>query len=150
MTVAEQRAAIVAEARTWEFTPFRHGQHVKGAGTDCAGLIAGVYNAAIAAGLKVRVYPEQWFLHRMEEWYINDLVESGFIEVAPEQRGAGDIVLSKMGRVFCHGAIILDWPKVIHAEGSGDAVIIVNTKADFYFQYRQLKVFSWGAWHAGT
>jgi cell wall-associated NlpC family hydrolase len=148
MSVAEERAAVVAEARSWLFTPFRKGQAIKGAGVDCAGLLAETYNVAIGTQLKVREYDEQWHLHRTEELYIEDLTKAGFIEVSAELRGDGDIALSKMGRVYCHGAIILGWPKVIHAEGSGNAVIIVNTKADFYFQYRQVKFFSWGAWHA--
>jgi NlpC/P60 family putative phage cell wall peptidase len=36
------RAAIVAEARTWLSTPWLHQAALKGVGTDCIGLIAGV------------------------------------------------------------------------------------------------------------
>lgn len=38
------REEIVAEARTWLGTPFHHQGRVKGVGTDCAGIIAGVLN----------------------------------------------------------------------------------------------------------
>ena len=36
-------ADIVAEARSWIGTPYRHGASLKGVGTDCLGLIAGVW-----------------------------------------------------------------------------------------------------------
>lgn len=37
------RAGIVAEARAWIGTPYRHQASLKGAGCDCLGLIRGVY-----------------------------------------------------------------------------------------------------------
>jgi NlpC/P60 family putative phage cell wall peptidase len=37
------RAAILAEARSWIGTPYRHQASLKGAGADCLGLIRGVY-----------------------------------------------------------------------------------------------------------
>ena len=36
------REAIVAEARTWLGTPFRHQGRLKGVGVDCAGVVIGV------------------------------------------------------------------------------------------------------------
>jgi NlpC/P60 family putative phage cell wall peptidase len=36
------RQAIVAEARSWMGTPWRHQAALKGVGTDCVGFIAGV------------------------------------------------------------------------------------------------------------
>ncbi|GIK83128.1 MAG: peptidase [Alphaproteobacteria bacterium] len=39
------RAAIVAEARSWIGTPYRHQASLKGAGADCLGLIRGIYRA---------------------------------------------------------------------------------------------------------
>lgn len=36
------RAAIVAEARRWLGTPYRHQASVIGAGADCLGLVRGV------------------------------------------------------------------------------------------------------------
>ena len=37
------RAEIVAEARSWIGTPYRHQASLRGAGADCLGLIRGVY-----------------------------------------------------------------------------------------------------------
>lgn len=37
------RAAIIAEARAWIGTPYRHQQSVQGIGCDCLGLVRGVW-----------------------------------------------------------------------------------------------------------
>jgi len=39
------RAAVVAEARTWIGTPYRHQASLKGHGCDCLGLVRGVWRA---------------------------------------------------------------------------------------------------------
>jgi NlpC/P60 family putative phage cell wall peptidase len=41
------RAAIVAEARSWIGTPYRHQGSLKGIGCDCLGLVRGVWRAVI-------------------------------------------------------------------------------------------------------
>ena len=37
------RARIVMIARTWAGTPYHHQASTKGVGTDCLGLVRGVY-----------------------------------------------------------------------------------------------------------
>lgn len=39
------RALVLAEARSWIGTPYRHQMSVKGAGCDCLGLVRGVWRA---------------------------------------------------------------------------------------------------------
>lgn len=39
------RAAIIAEARSWIGTPYRHQASLKGVGCDCLGLVLGVWRA---------------------------------------------------------------------------------------------------------
>ncbi len=39
------RQTIIAEARSWIGTPYRHRASVKGVGTDCLGLVRGVWRA---------------------------------------------------------------------------------------------------------
>jgi NlpC/P60 family putative phage cell wall peptidase len=50
------RAEIVAEARTWIGTPWRHQAHIKGVGCDCGGLVRGVM---VACGL-MPADPRAW------------------------------------------------------------------------------------------
>jgi NlpC/P60 family putative phage cell wall peptidase len=46
---ANQRDRIVAEARRWIATPYVHQTSTLGAGTDCLGLIRGIWRACIGA-----------------------------------------------------------------------------------------------------
>ena len=39
------RSAIIAEARAWIGTPYRHQTSLKGVGCDCLGLVRGVWRA---------------------------------------------------------------------------------------------------------
>ena len=41
------REQIVAEARTWIGTPYRHQASLKGVGCDCLGLVRGVWRAVL-------------------------------------------------------------------------------------------------------
>jgi NlpC/P60 family putative phage cell wall peptidase len=43
------RTAIIAEARSWLGTPYRHQASLKGVGCDCLGLVRGVWRAVMGA-----------------------------------------------------------------------------------------------------
>jgi NlpC/P60 family putative phage cell wall peptidase len=49
MTGFEQRAMILAEARSWIQTPYLHQASNKGIGCDCLGLVRGVWRALYGA-----------------------------------------------------------------------------------------------------
>ena len=127
MTEQEQRAAIVAEARSFEGTLYHHkgtlkikrdadGGVIDRGGVDCAWFPFLVYSAV---GLippqtpeTMESYPPDWYLHRDEERYLKT-VETFARRV--DVPGPGDFVLWKVGRLFAHGAIVIDWPLIIHA-----------------------------------
>lgn len=162
--IQQQRQAIAAEAQSWIGTPFRDHACIKGAGVDCATLLAAVLGKELGE-FQVPRYPQQWFLHanddrampegiefKSEEWYIEYLLGHGFIEIPESAAGPGDIVLSKLGeKVFCHAGIIVDWPsRVIHATsraGSKGAVREVRARACWHFSTFELKWFSFAGWH---
>jgi cell wall-associated NlpC family hydrolase len=111
---AAARAAVIAEARAWLGTPYHHAAQVKGAGVDCAMLPAAVYRTAgLIPEFQVAHYPPDWHLHRDTERYL-EIVTLHATEV-PAPTGPGDFVLYRFGRAFAHGAIILDWPTIVHA-----------------------------------
>jgi NlpC/P60 family putative phage cell wall peptidase len=114
---AHQRAAVVAEARTWLGTPYHHEARVKGAGVDCAQLLIGVYAAVgLIKPPKIAHYPPDWHLHRSAERYLAIVLDHAReLDAAAEAPGAGDVVLWRFGRCFSHGAIVVAWPVVIHA-----------------------------------
>jgi hypothetical protein len=77
-------------------------------------LPAAVYQAAgLIPDFAVAQYPPDWHLHRDIERYL-DVVTAHAAEV-PAPTGPGDFVLYRWGRCFAHGAIILDWPAIVHA-----------------------------------
>ena len=113
-SVSEQRRQVVTEARSWLGTPYHHAAQVKGAGVDCAMLPASVYRAAgLIPDFPVEHYPPDWHMHRDTERYL-DIVTRHASEVA-SPTGPGDFALFRWGRCFAHGAIVIDWPVIIHA-----------------------------------
>lgn len=110
------REAIIAEALSWERTPFHHHARTKGLGIDCAMYLIEVYHAVapeIVPKIDPGHYPPTWYQNHTEERYLNMVSQ-----YADEFEGPplpGDIVLFKTGLVFGHGAIVIDWPSGIHA-----------------------------------
>ena len=70
-TEVETRAAIVAEALTWEGTPYMHGAMLKGVGTDCAMLPNAIYSALDLAPRQAISYTQDWMMHRDEEKFLD-------------------------------------------------------------------------------
>src|SRR5438309_8526646 len=107
------RNEICAIARSWLGTPYHHMGRVKGAGVDCAMFPLEVYReAGLIKSIEIPYYPQQWMLHRSEEIYLG-VVQRHAREI--EQPAPGDFVLYHFGRCWSHGAIVLDWPLIIHA-----------------------------------
>jgi cell wall-associated NlpC family hydrolase len=108
------RQCVVAEAETWLRTPYHHMGRIKGGGTDCLMLLAEVYEAAGVIGhVDVPFYPPDWNLHRDAERYLHGLMRYAR-EIARPPR-EGDVAVFKFGRCFAHGAIVIAWPRLIHA-----------------------------------
>ncbi len=126
--VDAERQAVVAEARTWLRTPYHHMGRVRGAGVDCATLLAEVYaRAGAIPALDVPFYPPDWHLHRDAERYL-DFILAHAEEIA-DLPLPGDVALWRFGRCFSHGAIVIDWPLVIHAYAGKGCVLEDAQKA---------------------
>lgn len=112
-TEAIERQKVVAEARTWIGTPYISNGCVKGAGVDCGMLLIAVYSAVrVIDWFDPRPYPAQWALHQRAERYLMEVERWGCEVETPLM---GDTVLFKFGHCWAHGAIISDWPHIIHA-----------------------------------
>src|SRR3954471_23995131 len=108
------RAVVVKEAESWIGTPFHHAARVKGAGIDCLMLLAVVYeHAGVVARIEPPFYVPDWHLHRDAERYMEGLLRYARPIEAPPL--AGDIALFRFGRTFSHGAIVTNWPRLVHA-----------------------------------
>ena len=105
----------MAEARTWLRTPYHHRGSIKGVGVDCAHFPMAVYSACgLILPIDTYDYPPDWHMHRSEERYLNQ-VRAVATEIDLEKVGPGDFVLFKVGRCYAHGAIVIEWPRIIHA-----------------------------------
>ncbi|MBT9098391.1 hypothetical protein KFZ76_11805 [Methylovulum psychrotolerans] len=110
----DARAAIIAETKTWLGTPWRHQAAVQGAGVDCGKILIEIYAACgLIERPTVESYPRQWALHRDEERYL--LVVEQYCHRV-DSPGPGDLAVWRFGRTFSHGAIVVDWPSIIHAD----------------------------------
>jgi NlpC/P60 family putative phage cell wall peptidase len=135
-----QRQAIIAEAKTWIGTRFHHMASLKGAGCDCLGLIYGVYRAVGLVGeIKIPFYRPDQFRHRSEETYLAGLLEYGHEVDCPEP---GDIALFKYGRLYWHGGIVVEWPKLIHAFADRGEVCWGDGENGRLAQHRPVKFLS--------
>jgi cell wall-associated NlpC family hydrolase len=112
-----QRQAVCAEARSWLRTPYHEHGRVKHAGADCALFPLDVYTHVLGlTAPPIPRYQMQWHLHRTGEKYLEYVrTLPGVQQITETQAQPGDFVLYRLGRVYSHGAIILDWPHIVHA-----------------------------------
>lgn len=109
------RDAVIAEALTWEKTPYHEHASVKGVGADCAQFPAAVYHACGLIPKQNPIYDDQWHLHRDEELYLK-WVQPLAREIPLDRTKGGDFIIWKWGRTYSHGGILLTPEIVIHAQ----------------------------------
>lgn len=124
-TEPEQRAAIVAAARTWLGTPYHHAADVRGGGVDCGMIFVRCFvDSGLLPSFDPRPYPADWMMHRDDERYL-DLVRrfaARELDLALETPQPGDVVVFQHGRTFSHGGLVTGapgtlsgWPWILHA-----------------------------------
>ncbi len=97
-------ARAVEEARRWLGTPYVHQASCRGAGTDCLGLILGIWRALYGKEpVPVPAYTPDWSETSQRE----DLLTAAFAHLVPRSADAehvGDVLLFRMrdGRVAKH------------------------------------------------
>lgn len=87
---------IVAEARSWIGTPYRHQASVKGAGTDCLGLLRGVWRAVHGAEPElVPPYTDDWAEPAQRE-VLMEAAERLLVRKTLAAAAPGDVLLFRM------------------------------------------------------
>jgi cell wall-associated NlpC family hydrolase len=131
----ETRQNVVREAISWLNTPYHHHADVKGAGVDCVMLMVRVYGACGLIGTDVdpRPYPHDWHMHRSDEIYLGG-VEA--LAESVETPLPGDIALFQFGRCVSHGALVIEWPLVLHAYIEHGAVVLTDVSKSAELQKR--------------
>jgi len=129
-----RRFAVIEEAVGWLRTPYHHMARIKGVGADCLTLLAEVYEKAGAIPhVEIPFYSPDWNLHRDAERYLEGVMR--YAREVPASDNAvppqpGDIAVFKFGRCFAHGAIILQWPRLIHAWHNAGVVYADATQGE--------------------
>jgi NlpC/P60 family putative phage cell wall peptidase len=127
MTV-EAEAEIVAAARAWIGTPYRHQASCKGVGTDCLGLVRGVWRDLYGREPEAPPpYTPDWAEAPGEDGLRETMAEGArrhLVEIALDEMRAGDVVLFRMRPrgPAKHAAILSGEARMIHAY-SGRAVV---------------------------
>lgn len=119
---------------------------MKGAGVDCGQFLAAVYEATgISPPYEARHerYPVDWYLHRSQDKYLAYL--RTFAHQIPGPPKPGDIVLYRYGLCISHSAIVINWPKVIHASAPCGMVMVDDALANSSLATHQDSFWSpWG------
>lgn len=118
MTALRQR--IVAAARGWIGTPYRHQASARGAGADCLGLVRGVWREVCGVEPDaVPVYSMDWSEPQGDErlWAA---ARRHLAECAPGPAAPGEVILFRMraGSVAKHLGILSEpapVPRFVHA-----------------------------------
>src|SRR5688500_4795322 len=100
---------IVAEAKTWMGTPFKHQGRVKGLGVDCVGLIIGV-----AHTFQLTKFDYTNYSYTPDGFLMRQLLDQHLQSIAIQEAKAGDIMLMRFDVAPQHLAILSDYG-MIHA-----------------------------------
>jgi NlpC/P60 family putative phage cell wall peptidase len=125
--LSAERAAVVAAARGWIGTPYRHRAALKGVGCDCLGLLVGVWRELVldgwldgrrdAAPPGLPTYTPDWAEAAARETFAEGL-RKYLREIAPAEAREGDVVLFRWRAHLPakHAGILTAADRMIHAQ----------------------------------
>lgn len=140
MSVA--REDVVAAARAWIGTPYRHQASVRGAGTDCLGLVRGVWREVMGEEPeRPPAYTPDWAEALGEETLLC-AARRHLREIAIGETAPGDVLLFRMGQgsPAKHAGIVSGAGRIIHAYwGRG----VCETRLVPWWERRIAAAFAW-------
>lgn len=105
-----RNAEVLARAQGWIGTPYRHQASCKGAGTDCLGLLRGLWREIYGCEPRaVPAYTADWSEPTGRE-ELFEAAQSLLLDVAADKAIPGDVLLFRMrpGAVAKHLGILSD------------------------------------------
>ncbi len=108
--------AVLRVTRSWIGTPYHHQASCKGAGTDCLGLVRGVWRELYGCEPQtMEPYSRDWTTTGTETLLI--AARRHFIEVDPGTAAPGDVAIFRYrsGMAAKHCGIITDQDSFVHA-----------------------------------
>jgi len=139
-------AQIVAEARSWVGTPYRHQASLKGVGCDCLGLVRGVWRAIQAREPEpVPAYAPDWAEATGRE-ILAEAAARHLTSVDPAAFMPADIVLFRWraGLPAKHAAIVTAPDLMVHAhDGAAVAEVAIapwwRRRMAYAFRFPQIE-----------
>jgi NlpC/P60 family putative phage cell wall peptidase len=123
------RDCILAEARAWIGTPYRHQASLIGVGCDCLGLVRGIWRALIGPEPRaLSPYAPDWALSVKEEW-LAEMAAAHLVTIPLDAARPGDVLLFRWrhGLPASHAAILSQDGQMIHAhDGAAVAEVAVT------------------------
>lgn len=121
------RAQLIAEALTWERTPFHHQAALKGIGADCIGLVRG---SLAALGIEARGIPQNYGRGPDPLVLLAAVDASDQLgEIAPAAAQPGDLLLFRVKRDPRHFGLLVAPDRLLHADLSHGVVVVPYTEA---------------------
>jgi NlpC/P60 family putative phage cell wall peptidase len=128
MSAEPDASCIVAEARSWIGTPYRHQGSLKGVGCDCLGLVRGVWRACYGEEPEaLPPYAADWAEARGGEPLVK-AAQRHLVEVDVKEFGPGDVLLFRWrnGYTAKHLAIATSTQRMVHAhDGAAVAEVAI-------------------------
>lgn len=116
------RNDIIAEAREWIGTPYRHQHSTKGAGCDCLGFVRGVYREVIGPEPETPPnYSPSWGEADRREVLLT-AAQRHLVAIDDPQPGDVLIFRMKRGMIAKHCGIVSSATHMIHAYQGADGV----------------------------
>jgi NlpC/P60 family putative phage cell wall peptidase len=112
-----ERSRVVAEAKTWLDTPYRHQGRLKGVGVDCIGLVIGVCHALDLTDYDITGYDKR------PDGSLRKTMETQLKTIPLHTAQPGDVLLFQFGTVPVHVGIMLDENTLIHAYSPNRKVV---------------------------
>ena len=112
-----RRARIVASARGWLGTAYRHQASVKHVGCDCLGLLRGVWREVMGPEpMTVPPYPADWAMQGQRELLLA-AAKAHLVLIKVDEAREGDVLLFRWRRHLpaMHCAVISTKGSLIHA-----------------------------------
>lgn len=115
--MTSDRERIAAETRTWIGTPYHHQASCRGIGTDCLGLVRGVYRGLYRTEPELPPpYSPDWAEARGEETLLS-ACRRHLTDIAPVDAATGDVLAFRwrQGLPAKHLAILVAPDRFVHA-----------------------------------
>ena len=123
------RALIVAAARSWIGTPYRHQASLKGVGCDCLGLLRGVWREAVGPEPeRMPAYSPDWAEAGRSETLLA-AAQRHLVPLPGEGWEAGDVLVFRwrQGLPAKHCGIAVSADAMVHAhEGASVAEVALT------------------------